>query len=305
MSPPRQGRPGSHTGAIPHHQHPHHRGTTRSLTPCGDTSDGVVTAPRNPGPGEGEPAYAGLSRALPTWAVNTLRNGVRDTGRRRHAQEVFSRYIRIAMSARIRGWTEIQFMDEMWSQEMRIFGGRKVYGYWPLTIQLITHSKGNKARAHRSMQDAWAMAQDNLLAEGTLKTTGEYINDAVENAYAWLDHLDDHPDGLSVNQQLVMRYVAESVIKRNNSKVTCPCREVGNAVGVDYKTANYVLRRLARLGFLVLHDRGAHHKDPKYWRSAIYSLPEVPSGDLPRFHASETRSSQKAPGVPGWLGHAT
>ena len=77
--------------------------------------------------------------------------------------------------------------------------------------------------------------------------------------------------GLSATQQLVMRYVAESVIKRSNSKVTCPCREVGSAVGLHYKTANYVLRALARQGFLVLHDRGALHEDPKYWRSAIYA----------------------------------
>lgn len=307
MSPPRHGRPGSHTGTTPHHQqHPHHRGTSGSLAPCGDISEVVVTTPVNLDLDEGEgPAYAGLSRALPTWAINTLRTGVSGMGRRPDARKVFSRYVSIAMSARIRGWTEMQFLDEMWSQETRIFGGGKVYGYWPLTIQLITGAKGNKARAHRSINQAWAMAQDNLLAEGTLRTTGEYANEAIENAHAWLDHLDDHPDGLSDTQQLVMRYVAESVIKRSNSKVTCPCREVGSAVGLHYKTANYVLRRLADLGFLVLHDRGAHHKDPKYWRSALYSLAEVPSGDLPQFQAAEPRSSQKAPGAPRWLGHAT
>jgi hypothetical protein len=301
MSPPRQGRPGQKTETHPTSQyHHHHRGSTNgSLTPCGDISD-VVTTPVNLDDG---PAYAGLDRALPTWAVNCLHNGVR--GRNPDHREVFGKFVSIAMSARIRGWTEIQFLDEMWSQETRLIKGSRTYGYWPLLIQLITGAKGNQARAHRSIDQAWLMAQDNLLTEGTLRTTGEYANEAIENAHAWLDHLDDHPDGLSVTQQLVMRYVAESVIKRSNSKVTCPCREVGSAVGLHYKTANYVLRELADEGFLVLHDRGTHHKDPKYWRSALYSLVEVPSGDLPQFQAAEPRSSQKAPGAPSWLGHAT
>ena len=223
-----------------------------------------------------DPVEPGLNRALPAWAINTLSTGVK--GSRPDARKVWSRFVSIAMSARRRGWTEFQFLDEMWSQETRIIRGHKVFGYWPLTVQLLTSVKGSQVRAHRQIDRAWLTAGDNLLSAGTLTTTEEYINGAIENAYAWLERLDENLDGLSVTQKLVMRYVSESVIKRRNSRVTCPCREVGNATGLHYRTASYTLRELARQkGFLVLHDRGAHSKDPKYWRAAIYSLSEVPS----------------------------
>ena len=217
------------------------------------------------------------NRALPTWAINTLSTGV--TGSRPDARKVWSLFVSIAMSARRRGWTEFQFLDEVWSQETRIVkGGNEVFGYWPLTIQLLTSVKGSTVRAHRQIDGAWLIAGDNLMSEGTLTTTEEYINEAIENAHAWLERLDENPDGLLVTQKLVMRYVSESVIKRRNSKVTCPCREVGSATGLHYRTAHHTLRELARQkGFLVQHDRGAHSEDPKYWRAAIYSLNEVPS----------------------------
>jgi hypothetical protein len=223
------------------------------------------------------PVEPKLTRALPTWAINTLSTGVK--GHCPDGRKVWAQFVSIPMSARRRGWTEFQFLDEVWSQQTRIVkGGNKVFGYWPLTIQLLTSVKGNMGRAHREINAAWLTAGDNLMSAGTLTTTEEYINGAIENANAWLERLEENLDGLSVTQKLVMRHVSESVIKRRNSRVTCPCREVGSATGLHYRTASYTLRELARKkGFLVLHDRGAHSEDPKYWRAAIYSLSEVPS----------------------------
>ena len=224
-----------------------------------------------------DPVEPGLNRALPTWAVNALETGVE--GSRPDARKVWARFVSIAMSARRRGWTEFQFLDEVWSQETRIVkGGNKVFGFWPLTIQLLTSVKGNMGRAHREIDGAWLTAGDNLLSAGTRMTTEEYINEAIATALAWMERLDENPDGLSVTQVLVMRYVCDAVIKRRNRKVTCPCREVGSATGLSYRTANYTLRELAgRKGFLVLHHRGTHSGDPKYRRAAIYSLGEIPS----------------------------
>lgn len=218
-------------------------------------------------------AEPGPNRALPMWAINTLSKGV--SGFKPDPRKVWGQYVRIAMSCRRRGWTEFQFLDEVWSKGTRHHGGRNVYGYWPLTAQLLASVKGSERRAHRTVDRAWATAGDNLLTEGTLTTTEEYIEEAIEHAQAWEERLDDGVDNLSVTQKLVMRYVTASVVKRRNSKVTCPSREVGAACGIPAPTANYSLHALQAKGLLVCHDRGMHAKDPKHWRSAIYSLAPI------------------------------
>lgn len=212
-----------------------------------------------------------INRALPPWALTALRTGI--DRKKPDPRKVWGKFVSIAMSCRKRGWTEVQYVEEMWAEETRIFpGGEKVFGHWPLTIQLLSSVKGSKIRAQRQIDRAWATAGDNLLRECTLKTTEDFLAQVQEFAYAWDERLDDHVDNLSVTQKLVMRYVTASVEKRHNSKVTCPCREVGAVVGIPHRTANYTLKVLARRGFLVLHDKGTHSKDPKYRKAAIYSL---------------------------------
>jgi hypothetical protein len=139
--------------------------------------------------------------------------------------------------------------------------------------------KGNKSRAHRQVVRAWKFAGDNLLREGTLKTTEDFLADAINAAHAWQHRLDDDTDQLSPTQQLIMTYVIESVLKRGYPRVTCPSREVGAACGVPARTANYNLKALAFRGFLVLHDKGVHSADPKYWKAALYTLgdPDQPA----------------------------
>lgn len=212
-----------------------------------------------------------INRALPSHILNILADGVQ--GRNPDARQVWGGFVSVAMSARQRGWTKIQYLGEVWSEETRRgSGGRRAYGHWPLTSQLLTSAKGNKVRAHREVERAWNAAGDNLLQDHSLKTPEDFIADTIESAYAWEDRLDEGVDNLSITQKLVMLYVTTSVTKRRNSKVTCPCREVGAAAGIPYRTANHTMRRLADRGFLILHDKGTHSADPKNWKAAIYSL---------------------------------
>jgi hypothetical protein len=212
-----------------------------------------------------------INRALPAWILSVLRKGA--PGARPKVSAVWGKVVTVAMSARRRGWTQDQFIQEMWSQETRIFGGgRKVYGYWPLMTQVLTTVNGSPIRAQRQLDKAWATAGDNLLTDHVLKTPADFLADTIEWAGAWEDRLDSGEDNLTTTQKLVMLYVTASVVKRQNSKVTCPSREVGAAVGITRMAANRALRKLAQRGFLVLHDRGVHSKDPWYWKAAIYSL---------------------------------
>ncbi|NOQ62082.1 hypothetical protein [Mycolicibacterium fortuitum] len=214
------------------------------------------------------------ARALPLWAIRSLEIGLEG---KPDARKVWAQFVRIAMSAQRRGWTEAQFCDEVWSTGTRTIKGHRVFGHWPLTNQLLTSVNGSKKRAHADIDRSWAAAADNLLSGGTLTTSGEFIDAAIDNAIAWCERLDEHLDRLSVTQELVMRYVCESVIKRRNSKVTCPCREVGSATGLPYRTANYTLGQLAKQGYLIKHDAGRHSNDPRHRRAAIYSPGDLPS----------------------------
>lgn len=220
----------------------------------------------------------GPNRALPPTMLNILRTGV--PGNKPDDRKVWGKFVRLAMSCRRRGWTENQFYDEMWSQETRIYaGGKKVFGNWPLTIQLMTAVKGNTSRAHRQIVRAWMFAGDNLLREGTLKSTEDFFAEAINTAHAWQYRLDDDTDQLSRTQKLIMIYVIESVLKRGFARVTCPSREVGAACGVPPRTAHWNLKALTAKGFLVLHDKGVHSADPKHWKAALYSLsdPDQPA----------------------------
>ena len=212
-----------------------------------------------------------INRALPSHILHILATGA--PGRNPGARQVWGKVVSVAMSARRRGWTEMQYIDEVWSKKTRRGDdGRKTHGYWPLTNQLLVSAKGNELRAHREVERAWKTAGDNLLQEHSLKTPEDFIADVIESAYAWEDRLDEGVDNLSITQKRVMLYVTTSVSKRRNSKVTCPCREVGAAAGIPYRTANYTMRHLADKGFLNLHDKGTHSADPKNWKAAIYSL---------------------------------
>lgn len=212
-----------------------------------------------------------INRALPPWAMSALRTGIEC--RKPDLRKVWGLFVAIAMSCQRRGWTQVQYVEEMWSRETRLFArGERVFGHWPLMIQLLTGVKGNSKRAQRQIDRAWATASENLKREGTLKPIDEYMTDLIGAAYAWEDRLDDDVDNLSDTQKQVMRYVITSVQKRRNSKVTCPCREVGAIVGIPHSSASNTLKELAKRGFLVLHDSGSYSENPKNRKAAIYSL---------------------------------
>ncbi|WP_161995629.1 hypothetical protein, partial [Rhodococcus sp. YH1] len=63
-----------------------------------------------------EPAPA-LDRALPGWAVDTIRDGVTT----RDARKVYAKCVSIAMSAHRRGWTEAQYVDAIANVNSRLW----------------------------------------------------------------------------------------------------------------------------------------------------------------------------------------
>jgi hypothetical protein len=204
-----------------------------------------------------------INRALPPWALTTLRKGVAD--RKPDSRAIFGRFVRLAMSAQRRGWSQAQWTDEMWSVERRLIHGTEVLSCWPLLIQLMTAERGRAARMQRALDRAWATAWDNLFEDDRSRV--------LEWAWAWEARLDEDTDGLSAAEKRVMLYVTTSIDKRQIPRVTCPCREVAAAAGLDHHyTAYRILKRLTAKGLLHLEDAGCHSTDPAYRKAALYSL---------------------------------
>jgi len=61
-------------------------------------------------------------------------------------------------------------------------------------------------------------------------------------------------------------------VKRENSRVTCPHREVALFAQIPDSTALYTLKSLAKKGFLFQESRGRGGKRVEGRRAAIYSL---------------------------------
>lgn len=56
-------------------------------------------------------------KALPSWVIDLLNDGA---GRHPNSRELFGALVKIAMSARRRGWTEIEYRDEVSTKGMRL-----------------------------------------------------------------------------------------------------------------------------------------------------------------------------------------
>lgn len=210
-----------------------------------------------------------LARALPSWAVDRLDDGLYG---RITPTRVWGELMRIAMSAQARGWTEMQFKTEVTERRLRRNrNGAKRYRYHGLWEQMLQCS-ADTSKAERSLDRAWQQAGLNLIKDGTLRTPEDLVADALERAYEWSDRLDDDRDKLTATQKAVMCYVMESVEKRNMSRVTCPSQALGDHIGVSAKTANRTLHWLQDRGFLDCFHRGARSSNPGRRKAAIYSL---------------------------------
>jgi len=207
-------------------------------------------------------------RALPTWAFDLLDDGIYG---RTTATKVWGALMRIAMSAQKRGWGEIEFRIEVIERKKRRNrNGARRFRYHGLWNQMLEFSNDEK-KALRSLDRAWEQAGLNLIKDG-LRNAEDLIADAIEKAFEWSDRIDADTDKLSDTQKAVMRYVMESVDKRQMSRVTCPSKALGDLIGVSAKTANRTLHWLQDRGFLDCFHRGVRSANESLRKAAIYSL---------------------------------
>jgi hypothetical protein len=208
------------------------------------------------------------NRALPHWAIDSLLDGM---PRYTPTTKIWGRILSIAMSAQARGWTQMQFINEVAKTERRKNAiGQKRLTQHKLWLQLVACS-GDEGHTLKQLDKAWAVGIEHRMNEG-FRTAEDLIANAVEAAWAWDERLTEGKDGLSDNEALVMSYVIAYIEKRQMSRVTCPSRDVGEFTGIPHTTAVRILKRLTDNGFLVQFSRGAYSKRPGNRRAAIYGL---------------------------------
>jgi DNA-binding MarR family transcriptional regulator len=196
------------------------------------------------------------------------------------ATKVWGALVSIAMSARQRGWTRIQFTDEVTRNERQKVNGKRRWTSHRLWWQLKSFSR-NDPHAFRSLDRAWDIAAENLRGT-TLRTPEDLKATAVETAFLWSDRLLAGTDGLTDSEILVMDYVVQETERRGMTRVTCPARAVGEHAKVSPMTASRKLKKLAAQGFPVQHSPGHGGSEPSRRRAAIYSLtdPEGPRAGM-------------------------
>ena len=208
------------------------------------------------------------NRALPQWAIDWLLFGM---PKYTSAAKIWGRMLSIAMSAQARGWTRMEFFNEVTKTERRKNSvGQKRLTEHKLWLQLKACSR-DEGHALKQLEKAWAQGVEHRMNEG-FRTAEDLIADAVERAHQWEDRLTEGKDGLLDTEMLVMSYVIAFIEKRQMSRVTCAVREVGEFTGLPKSTAYRALNSLTEKGFLVQFSRGTWSKTPGNRRAAIYGL---------------------------------
>jgi DNA-binding MarR family transcriptional regulator len=203
-----------------------------------------------------------LDRALPQIYVDAMKNGLPQKDAR-DKRKVWTMIMRIAMSAYLRGWTEMQFIADMTKCEKH--KTRQEHQLW---VQL--QRGGSEGAAYKALHKARDVAEANV-KNVSLRTKEEIRDDAIERAFQWADRITDELDGLTPTEAAVMGYVISEIERRGMMRVTCPVRDVAERAKLPVMTAYRTLNVLTSKGLLVRESRGRPGK-PGNRRSAIYSL---------------------------------
>ena len=187
------------------------------------------------------------------------------------APKIWGRMLSIAMSAQARGWSRMEFINEVTKTERRKNAvGQKRLTEHKLWLQLMACSRDER-HAFQQLEKAWAQGIEHRANQG-FHTAEDLIANAVEAAWAWEDRLTEGKDGLLDTEMLVMSYVIAFIEKRQMTRVTCSVREVGEFANIPKSTAYRALKSLTEKGFLVQVSRGTSSKKPSNRRAAIYRL---------------------------------
>jgi hypothetical protein len=165
------------------------------------------------------------------------------------------------MSARRRGWTETDYVNEIARNESRLW------------VQLSTRRDGRPSSprsAYKALRKAWATGVANV-NDIAMRTKYDIRKEAEELAFAWTDRLTDRLDGLTPTETAVLQYVIKQTEQRGMLRVTCPGRDVAEYAKIPHPTAARTLPALAHKGLLIRYSRGRPGKNGT-GKAAIYGL---------------------------------
>ena len=119
------------------------------------------------------------NRALPQWFIDSLLFGMPKYA---SAPKIWGRMVSIAMSAQARGWTQMEFINEVTKTERRKNSiGQKRLMQHKLWLQLKACSR-DEGHALQQLEKAWEQGIEHRMNEG-FHTAEDLIADAVERGY--------------------------------------------------------------------------------------------------------------------------
>ena len=123
------------------------------------------------------------NRALPQWAIDSLLFGM---PKYTSAAKIWGRMLSIAMSAQARGWTRMEFFNEVTKTERRKNSvGQKRLTEHKLWLQLKACSR-DEGHATAQLEKAWQQGAEHRAQLGFV-TTEDLVNDAIGKAWEWED----------------------------------------------------------------------------------------------------------------------
>jgi hypothetical protein len=207
-----------------------------------------------------------VNRALPATYIDLARDGASDIDlRARGDRAVWSALVRVATSARQRGWAYIDLADLVMSPRSNL--GRQV------ALRGGTKEVG-KAQVEKKLRAAWDAAGAFLDRAPAAITPA----DVEGKAKALVAYCADADNGLRDADRAILAYASDEALRRGTDRPTLPLRAIAEATGLTVKAVRLALPRLDAAGLLRLEIRGVPGGPAtRERRASAYRLGDVPA----------------------------
>jgi hypothetical protein len=185
-----------------------------------------------------------VNRALPSTYVDLARDGASDIDlKARGDRAVWSALVRVATSARQRGWGYIDLADLVMSPRSNL--GRQV------ALRGGTKDIGRVA-VEKKLRAAWDAAGAFLDRAPAAITPA----DVEGKAKALVAYCGDADADLRDGDRAILAFAADEALRRGTDRPTLPLRAIAEATGLTLKAVRLALPRLDAAGLLRLEIRG-------------------------------------------------
>jgi hypothetical protein len=209
-----------------------------------------------------------MDRALPAWAIDLIRDGVRPADlRAKGSRAVWRALVRTASSAQVRGQDQMEW-EYLILQPQSLLGTQ-------VRLRDAHHTRTARAVTN-TLSKAWETAWEWRTRQPNAWSAQEVTQVAQERAKAIIDLVADPDAALTDAQRAVLNYAASETQRRGLLKVALPREDFLKATGLGLTALRTALKGLEKSGLLTLAEAGKP-KGPNTTkaRANLYALPSA------------------------------